>query len=103
LTNDQIRMLTGSRNPDPGQAEFDEARRLIDDGVIAIGTVEAFDCSLRKIGVQFGWRDVTYNALNEGDYSDPDLLPSGAQELFWEQNRWDRKLYEWVTCHGHDA
>jgi hypothetical protein len=93
--NDQIRMVTGSSNPEPGVTELALAQEIIERDFAFVGATERLSDGIRFLGFQFQWTDVRCGKFNVGDSSA--FLPVGAEKYFRETNEWDIRLYEWLV------
>jgi hypothetical protein len=97
FTNDQVRMVSGSSEPEPGETEFRLACENIEQRFVFAGAVELFDRSLQVLGCKLGWSHVPSLRLNAtSDDVDASILPPGAVRRFREVNEWDTRLYEWL-------
>lgn len=97
FSNDQVRMVTGSSEPNPGQAEFEMARAVIEERFFLTGAVEYFDHCLKVLASRFGWRETGQVRLNVGIQGSESKLPASAERYFKEANEWDVRLYEWLV------
>ena len=97
FSNDQVRMVSGSSVPDPGETELRLACEIIKERFFLAGAIEYFDPCLRVLARQFGWHDTSYIKQNVGIKIDPSLLPARAEKCFREANEWDIRLYEWLV------
>jgi hypothetical protein len=93
--NDQIRMITGSSNPEPGVTELALAREIIERDFALVGATERLSDGIRFLARQFGWTDASCGRVNAGDNGA--FLPAGADRYFRETNEWDIRLYEWLV------
>lgn len=96
LTNDQVRMVSGSSAPDPGEDELRLAQDTIEEKFHFVGTVEHFDPCLHLLAAELGWRNTSYVRQNVGIKTDRARLPADAEKRFLEANKWDVRLYEWL-------
>ena len=96
FSNDQVRMVTGSSEPNPGQAEFEMARAIIQEQFFFTGAAEYLDHCLKVLAAGFGWRNTPHIRLNVGVRSSEAKLPASARKCFKEANEWDIRLYEWL-------
>jgi hypothetical protein len=97
FSNDQVRMVSGSPEPAPGQTEFEMARAIIEERFFLAGAVEYFDHCLRVLVSRFGWQNIPRLKLNVGVKSIESKLPAAAAKYFREANEWDIRLYEWLV------
>ena len=93
--NDQIRMVTGSSNPEPGVTELALAREIIERDFAFVGATERLSDGIRFLAPQFGWTNASCGKVNVGD--NRAFLPVGADKYFRETNEWDIRLYEWLV------
>jgi|ERR1017187_531059 hypothetical protein len=104
FSNDQVRMLSGSSAPEPGEAEFQMACDIVEERFFLAGAVEYFDRCIEALACQFRWQQATSLRLNVGVKTGASILPSSAERYFREANEWDVKLYDWLLkeylpCH----
>lgn len=97
LSNDQVRMLSGSSAAEPGESELKQARENIQEHFILAGAIEHFDRCLSLLADRFGWRRTADLKENVGDKSDRSLLPSDAVKWLRDANEWDIRLYKWLV------
>jgi RimJ/RimL family protein N-acetyltransferase len=97
FSNDQIRMVTGSANPDPGAEELELAKELIEKRYFLAGTVEAFDATLRTLAERLAWPVTTYEPKMVGRKTERSILPRRAAAILREANEWDARLYDWLV------
>ncbi|MBV8278353.1 MAG: sulfotransferase family 2 domain-containing protein [Verrucomicrobia bacterium] len=97
FSNDQVRMVTGSSEPNPGQAGFEMARATIQEHFFFAGAVEYLDHCLKVVAAEFGWQNTPHIRLNVGVQSSEAKLPASAQKYFRDANEWDIRLYEWLV------
>lgn len=96
LFNDQTRMICGVDEIDLDERHLDLARRRIERDFAFVGAVERFDVCMRAMRSTFEWAQDDYLRINDGDKSDPAVLPAGAVDVFAEGNRIDAALHRWV-------
>jgi hypothetical protein len=97
LSNEQVRMISGTSALEIGKDEFDLARELIKERYLLVGVTEKMDLCLRLIGRHFGWRNLTYKRQNIGLRTSASTFPPDSEKVFREINEWDIRLYEWVV------
>lgn len=78
FTNDQVRMISGRANPEPGEDKLRLACASIE---------EHFDTCLQHLAPLLGWRTVPYERLNVSDKSQADLLPP-CRHVVRDANEW---------------
>jgi hypothetical protein len=96
LTNDQVRMVSGSSAPEPSEQEFQLACENIEERFAFAGAVELFEPCLQRLRYHFGWAHVSNERLNARWIDDQSILPTAAEKHFRETNEWDIRLYEWL-------
>jgi hypothetical protein len=96
FSNDQVRMVSGSSAPEPGEAEFQMACDLIEERFVFAGAVEYFDRCVEALAWQLRWQQASSLKLNVGVKTDPSILPASAERYFREANEWDVRLYDWL-------
>jgi hypothetical protein len=96
LFNDQTRMICGIEEIELDGRHLDLAKRRIEQDFAFVGAVERFDACIRAMRSMFEWAQDDYLRLNDGDKSDPAVLPAGADDVFAEGNRIDAALHRWV-------
>lgn len=92
--NDQIRMVTGSSNPEPGMTELALAREILERDFVFAGGAERLTHCARFLAAKFSWTDASCGKCNVGDHTAP--LPPSAEKYFRDANEWDIRLYEWL-------
>lgn len=92
LSDDQTRMLSGSGSLVCSPTDLDVAISNIESERVLVGLVERYDLSVRRLGTRLGWRRLDYSRLNRGDYSQTQILPEGAHDIFRAVNRHDTQL-----------
>jgi Sulfotransferase family len=97
LSNDQVRMVSGSSTPEPSRTEFQMACEIIEERFFLAGAVECFDRCIRVLARRFGWGHASSVRLNVGIKTDQSVLPHSAERYFREANEWDIRLYEWLV------
>jgi hypothetical protein len=97
FTNDQVRMVSGSCAPEPGQTEFQMACDNIEKRFFLAGAVESFDRCLKLLTRRFGWQHASCVRLNVGVKTNRSILPDSAERHFREANEWDIRLYDWLV------
>jgi hypothetical protein len=96
LSNDQVRMVSGSSAPDPGEDELRQAQETIEERFLLAGAMEHFDPCLRMLAARLDWHNTSYVRKNVGTKTDRACLPADAERRFLEANEWDIRLYEWL-------
>jgi Sulfotransferase family len=96
ITNDQLRLVTGSPKVEVGESELELAKELIASVYELVGTVDRYHDTVRALAQRFGWSCRAVEPLNIGNRSDPDVLPRSARSTFRNANELDIKLYTWV-------
>jgi hypothetical protein len=96
LSNEQIRMISGSSRLEIGREEFLLARELIEERYLFVGTTESMDRGLRLLGKRLGWDNLAYRRQNVAKEKDRSVLPPNAETTFKDANEWDSKLHDWL-------
>ncbi len=99
LSNDQVRMLSGSPASQPGEQEFRRAREVIEEHFILVGAVECFDASVSALARKLSWNRLAAVHENKGDKTEAAHLPPDAATYLRDANEWDIRLYEWLMDH----
>jgi hypothetical protein len=70
FTNDQVRMISGSVNPEPGEDKLRLACELIEEHCLFAGAIRALRClSVQYLAALLGWQAVRYERLDVGNKS----------------------------------
>jgi len=96
FSNDQVRMVSGTAEPEPGEDEFRLACELIEERFVFAGAIELFYPCVQKLARQFGWSYLPDIKLNVRIPEAASILPPKAEEHFRQTNEWDIRLYEWL-------
>lgn len=96
LSNEQVRMITGSPKLEIGREEFALSRELIEERYLLVGATESMDDGMRLLGRRLGWRNLCCRRQNVGKSKDKAVLPPGTEAAFREANEWDARLHDWV-------
>jgi len=96
LSNDQVRMITGTGQREVTKDTFHLACELIEESYAFVGTVELFNRSMSALGRRFGWHG-DFSIRENAGRKHIKILPKMARFLFSEANEWDIRLYEWLT------
>ena len=96
LSNDQVRMLSGSPARYPGEEEFRRACETIQEHFVLVGAVEYFAASIRTIAERLGWARIPDVHENRGVRTEAAQLSHDADAYFGDANEWDIRLYEWL-------
>jgi hypothetical protein len=98
FSNDQVRMITGSRKLHVDGHDLELAKQLIRERYLFVGDVASFDASVNYLARALGWKRVPQSEpLNVVSRADPDILPAGADESFAQANQLDAELYSWLV------
>src|SRR5713101_3413833 len=99
LSNDQVRMLSGSSASQPGEQEFRRAREVIEEHFSLVGAVDYFDASVSTLARRLSWKRIAAVHENKGVETEAARLPPEAAAFLRDANEWDIRLYEWLVEH----
>lgn len=95
--NDQTRMIIGSEKVDIGIDEFEQAKEVIKQHFVFVGTVGDFDKDILRLMKPLQWRHIPSQKENIGIYLEgKKSFDQNTIRLLKDANEYDIKLYEWV-------
>jgi hypothetical protein len=96
FSNDQIRMITGSRVSRVDRDDLEKAKNLISERYLFVGDVASFDKCVLRMADLLTWESIpSYEPLNVVRRSGDGVVPTGVEEVFANSNALDQELYEW--------
>ena len=95
FANDQTRMIIGSDKIELDDADFEQAKAVIEQDYIFVGTQERLSDCLPYLAEQLKLRDRNIGMLNLG--RNTETIDAGLWGVFEQYNTIDYKLYDWVA------
>lgn len=101
MTNNHMTRIVAGVAPEAGTVRNDiemleQAKENIEEYFCAVGTTEAMDRVVRKLGELFAWRDHATPRLNVAPLSSHEL-DKETLDVIVEHNQLDLDLYQWVA------
>lgn len=96
LSNDQVRILSGSDRISVGEKELGIAKHNLKNLFSVFGTVQMFPTFCHELERKYCWKTDPTHIANKGHYSSDLVISQDDIDFVKTQNELDYELYNWV-------